>query len=1126
MADVKKNQITKNQAIAIQRDCSRLTVKAGAGSGKTSVLVQRYLRLVIEEEISPLRILASTFTEKAAAEIKERIAIELNRAGKEEMIAELNAAPIGTLHAFCSRLIAPRTLSLGLDPGYQILDSDESRILQEECLSDILTRWRGERREDLQRIIKQLHWSGEYGLRRGRTPTSRGFSRQFLDFVEAVRCGGAYSEEPFQPLDINPENNRERTQDLLFRLGALLAQPNTYPAKSLEKAQDTIHHLKKFLLINDVQNSEILEHIEALGGINLTVSAGLKEALTLVKTDLYPLLMDQYYSADYESLRIILNDLYRDFRSHYWDKKRGMGVLDFLDLEEIALDILKGDSIDTGIDHIIIDETQDLNPTQWQLIDLLSRKATVFVVGDIQQSIYGFRHADVQLFSKFISQMEDPIILERNFRSRSSVLHLVNTLFESRWEKTEGSGFVKLEAGYKYSQRDGDEVELLLASGEDREEAREAEASHLASRIYEIVKGCNYTLESPPQEMRDQREVTLPRLPQWRDVMVLVRSSRGFEYLERAFSRRNIPYVVSAGRGFWDAPEIADLLALLRALENPGDSLSLACVLRSPVVGFSDDDLLALCVDLNAETPEEADNKTQYRPLYEGLGKLADEKAISGSLPGRCADFIHIFNELYQLKDRIPLRELLDIWIEAVDLENYWATEPMGQSMRSNVRKFLRLCDAYVSMPATKMRTLFEEIRTREMQESLSTEPLSGSGAVRIMTVHAAKGLEAPVVALFDMNYSPKPSHKAFIYTCESGASFSILAGKDNSDRHVFTLTKNISEQLKKKENSEEERVLYVALTRAREKLLLSASCKVAEDKTVNANGWWKIFMEGMKVDSKLLFNDTNLSPSFFPLINDQGEDTGIKWKYTTQEASLPTPSPGDVELWSPASEIPPNFPVLPVSVKKALSVVKWLRSQQEEQSPYPFDDDEELNADGDEGQGLTIGRLVHRVLQVIPLQISDDELFKTIRTQGMYIFHRTLKESDIYSTYKLVKNFYQSDLAGRIRKTEKIFREFPIIFEAEGILFQGKVDLAFLDADGWTLVDYKTNRVEASNLDSIISINQYEDQLILYAIGWEKLTGQKPEQAQLAFLHPNRIIPVDLTKPKFDRLIELLRRS
>jgi ATP-dependent helicase/nuclease subunit A len=1112
----RKHSLTEEQKKAVLSDEPLIVLRAGAGSGKTRVLVERYIRLVLEENIAPTRILAATFTEKAAAEMKERVAAEFLAHNRPDLVAQLNAAPICTLHGFCSRLITPHTLRLGLDPAFQVSDEYESRLIQEEVITRLLVSWRKERPSQYDILVKSLDWSGDHNQRRGSSPAERGFTPHFLNLVETVRCAGGAEQPPFMPLIEFEDELRLEAEELLSRLRSV---DEKLPNQTQKKVESTCLNLEKIVHLEHLRDPKILPLLEEIVRIPLNVSSKVKDLMEEVKKGLVPRLFDYYYLPYYNQVQSVLNELYVQFIADYRRRKDELGVLDFLDLEEIALRLLRDNPELRPVEKILIDEAQDLNRVQIRLIRLLAENATAFYVGDRQQSIYRFRHAQVELFEHLYRDAKSGALeLHENFRSRKSVLDMVNCVFSESSPVEDGRTPLKLIAKLDYPPvlpPENDLVELLVAAGENRQQARRREAEMLAARLSEIVTGGNFKVHDVSVSENDGKPRFVPRDPTWNDVMILVRAATSFEILEQVFQAAGIPLIVQAGHGFWDSLEISDLMALLRALENPADDFSLACLLRSPAVGFNDDDL----VELRVVTGEPADEggSQRLRSLYEGLQAVADESAATASLPRRAASFLKIFQRLWIEKDLLPARRLIENWVELTGLEQYWERVPKGHIQRSNVLKFMRLCDQFAGESLSRLRSLFEEVRVREMHESVSPDPSSGGYAVKAMTVHSAKGMEAPIVALYDLNYSHTGTSKAFAFSPEddAGAYFCLrksIAGGEHGSEESYTPTpfRYICDMEKDKSAEEEERIFYVAMTRAREKLILCASAtrlesRSGENEGGRFTGWFKFFLEhtaGLNGDA--VFDTEKVPDGEISILDKEGIPHKIHLKRFSEGQSSGTAERLEKEsVQTPKKTAPSNFPAEASPSIEPIAVVQALRR---DTAVYhaPFRaQDEPLPFDESPLSGAEIGIVVHRILQIADLHQPATNWGDLVERQAQFLLHRSPDPAEVSEIVRMVGGFLNSPLAQEARQAIRILREFPFLFELSGRLLRGKLDLAFQTSSGWTLVDFKSDR----HPDSLPSQRhrEYELQLQAYALAWKTITGFLPEKAALFFLDAAR---------------------
>jgi ATP-dependent helicase/nuclease subunit A len=425
----------------------------------------------------------------------------------------------------------------------------------------------------------------------------------------------------------------------------------------------------------------------------------------------------------------------------------------------------------------------------------------------------------------------------------------------------------------------------------------------------------------------------------------------------------------------------------------------------------------------------------------------------------------------------------------------------------------------------TRIRALFDEIRIREPREGGAPMPLDEEGAVRIMTVHAAKGLEAPIVAVFDMNYQPRPFKESFLFSKQDGASFSLRKSQSQRDRHTTTLFDKIKANAVDQNEQEAQRILYVAMTRAREKLLLSASGTVKENGSVRLSGWLNLIVERLHLDAESMFDQVNSPAGPVPLLNIEGENSGIQLRrsWSVAPAKISKAASDDRRGKKPR-KIPAGFPLTPERLLHPISVVAWIESEREFPG-YTLTEDGEVSAEKrPKGSGIAMGRWVHRLLEVLPIEADKQDVVTASRREALQLFGCVPTEIEIRAVSKLLINYMHSSLAARVQSADKVVKEFPFLFELENQLFRGKIDLAFQESDGWILVDFKSDREGSGKTDN--AKDAYRDQLLLYVLGWKILTGTLPAVAYLYYLSTDELVPVEMDAARIEAIKNRMKSS
>ncbi len=782
--------LTAEQSDAVRRRTGSLLLEANAGSGKTSVLVERFVRSVLEDGVRPSRILAITFTERAAGELRARVRqrfVELNR---RDEARETEAAWVSTIHGFCARVLRAHAIAAGLDPAFTVLDEAAARPLRDRAWDEALARLLGGARgaaaldlvaaydaDRLRTAIAGVHDAlRSAGQTRPRLPRARGLAdpQRLLAPLQAARAAAAAE---------------------LARAG---------DGKVVGVARERLERCAELLA-----SAAPGEAAAELGEMKLALSAN---ALKTPVCDAYRAALDAYVTACRDARAAaalaLLDELLGDYADAYADAKHARAALDFDDLELHARDLLDAhpalrDSYAGRFERVMVDELQDSNPLQLELFGALDRD-DLFLVGDERQSIYGFRHADVDVFRRLRDEFAAGgrvATLATNFRSHGAILDTINAAFAPRF----GAGFVALRAGRETEPSGEPLVELLITDQAGWEEVelgavrpgtkawRQAEARLLAQRVRELV------------------DAGLHR-PQ--DVVVLMRALGDLPVFERALEDQDLLTMSVGGRGYWGRQVVRDLCAWLAALANPRDETALLGVLASPLVGLSSDGL--------AHVAGAGGSANMWRAIEHDAALR--ERLAAGDRE-RLASFAARFAAERALAPRLGLDELLRRVVDATGYDLHVLSLAGGERRLANIHKLLRLAAAFERDRGRDVRGL-ADLATAELEaEARETDApveLGDVKAVRLMSIHAAKGLEFPVVCVADLGRQrPGDGDEDLLV---SGDEVGLrLVGLDGSSEKTLAYER-LRDRARERAAREEERVMYVALTRARERLLVSGA--------------------------------------------------------------------------------------------------------------------------------------------------------------------------------------------------------------------------------------------------------------------------------------------------------------
>ncbi len=768
---------TTEQEQAASRRRGPLLLAAGAGSGKTSVLVERFVRAVRVDGIAPGRILAITFTERAAAELRARVRARLMELGEREAARDTEGAPIGTFHGFCARLLRVHALTAGLDPEFAILDEAGAGRLRGLAFRRALgTLLAGDRRQDAVELL------AAYGSDR--------MQRMVLGVYAEQRSRG--SARPVLP-------DARFSASALLELAASQSQPQSQPA-----------------LFE-------MERLPSAGGRgSLHPGRPAPGPSSLAAPDLQEPQAPDRLELEALDACVLLGEILVEFGDGYAALKHArpspagrVPALDFDDLKLCARDLLERHRGVRGewserIELLMVDEFQDTNRRQLALLGLLERE-NLFTVGDELQAIYGFRHAEVEIFRERRRRLHGEgaaIALAHNFRSRPPLISAINCLFGERF----GDGYTPLIAARDESHEEVPVLELLLTDRNGWAESpyaqriagtlppatiwRQAEARLLAQRVAELVAGGHAAAG---------------------EVAVLLRAATDLPVYERALEERGLRTLAAVG-SFWGHQQVGDLLAWLRALANPLDELALYSALASPLVGTSSDGLALVGLQAKAE----------------GVGAWATIARAEGDLYHHlCAadrERLERFAERFATeRSAAPTLSPAELLLRAIahsGYERHVRSLPWGERRLANIHKLLRLARRFEAAEGRDLRGFLDHVAQRRAYAE-NSEPHAPTGsepdAVRLMTIHAAKGLEFPVVCLADLGRVGNGTAPDLLVDGERVGLR--LARLDGSASVACLRYEELCEERRRAESAEEERILYVAMTRARERLLLSGSC-------------------------------------------------------------------------------------------------------------------------------------------------------------------------------------------------------------------------------------------------------------------------------------------------------------
>ena len=1174
---------TKSQrkALNIER---HICVTAGAGSGKTRVLVERYLGILRKTDAKPNEIVAITFTDKAAAEMKKRITDRLaeDESGDaqwhREIAEQISAAPISTIHAFCSRILREFPFQAGVPANFGILHGIDQKLLLQTTVQDelkeIATNAADADRGELTRLLRC------YGSRKQLEELLSKMVEE-RELVERLKWE-VYGEHSNAEMREIWEQRMAEALNLdverwLHCLNAVLAVAKGKDASAV-RALTT--QLKA-----ETEKSAVLEILQEIAYLVTTTRNTIAKQKFLgkgVSTTPIEAEVEFLESASKEvKKREPLNDdddflinttrhvfhLYTRIATAYRRAKLAQGQLDYTDLQLKLRDLLRNsseirDRLRERYRYFMVDEYQDTNPLQAELVMLLTddlTRANLFIVGDAKQGIYGFRGADIRVFDqtreKIAAMQGESIGMEENFRSLRHVVAFVNLFFHNLMGDGSESDFeVAYEpliqarpAPAEKSLANNKNVEIDNVNFGLRKETFNHQPTHPnALRTTEEIE---IILGQKGDEAVDENELIAKRVTsliaegfqvwdkddevlrpiRYGDIAILIRSRTHLPDIENALLKAKVPYLTTGGIGFYQRQEIYDMWNYLHILDTPEEGdVSLAAVLRAPFFGISDAELYEIARQQGDNFWQKAEARLRITAEEAGIDSTEMQDLTASSRPAKATysasqqlnNALRTIKRQRELAKRIPVNQLLLTIVNDTGMIGTLATGRQGPQRWANYQKLLELARNFQKEDDKPTLTGFIEF----LRVLIDEEPREGQApvqlgdkAVNIMTIHAAKGLEFPIVILPGLARAPQGDREPFIDE-ELGIGFSPRNPNKDYAKTEPSIVAVMKNRARAKAESEKKRLFYVGVTRARDRLILAGSLE-ATGKQRNMLEWLYTHI-GIGEQNALclpveldVYADNNTSTHCFNLpirifrnlgdIPDgetQGEDTVI--------AGMPELPLGAVtpQTSGAAYSVTALGNYARCSMRYQLENVLRIPNAKHEASDEENNYDE---TDAPDWDGTQMGRAVHFVLAKIRQRSELEALDELIRWAS-----REYRHTSAVAIRGHVDSFLNSELGQTALASAETNRCEQQIYAALGEhLLVGRLDRIFKDAAGqWQFIDYKTG----ANSEAAI----YRPQMELYAWLMHQHYPAQPEVAvNLFFTAQNRCETLRFSRDKLQEL-------
>lgn len=1166
-------KLTSQQQLAVENRGGKLLVSAAAGSGKTKVLVDRLLKYVMDP-VDPANIdefLIITYTKAAAAELRGKIAGKLSEHIAQQpenrhlqrQIQRLYLTKISTVHAFCADILREYAYLVDISADFRVGDENECIQLRQAAMDEILEEAYANAQSDpdFQAFVDTQGLGRSDALIPAIIEQVYDSARCHLD--PQAWCDGCLQNADTGSIDAPEETpwGRYLMEDLfLFLNHQILAMEGCVCAvgamEGMEKPsallRDTVYQLRRLReskTWDDVVKNRKIDYgrltfpkkfddpsvTEPVKAVRKACKEGLEKKLRVFSDDSSRILEDLDQSAAAAKGLMALVDA---FSQRYAQKKKKRRLLDFSDLEHFTLDLLLGkrrsgptaaaEEVSRRFREIMVDEYQDSNKVQDAIFSSLTgKRQNLFMVGDVKQSIYQFRLADPDIFlEKYAAYtpaeeaqpgLGRKIMLSSNFRSAGGVIHAVNDVFSDCMSEHVGG----LRYGEEEALREGiphipmDEPEIELYGIEIREDTYAEEAAFVAQRIVQLLDGHHFVRNG---------ESLRPIKPE--DIVILLRSpgSVGLDFQE-ALECRGIRCASSGGGDLLLTEEIGTLRSLLQIISNPRQDIPLLAVLASPVFGFTADELAQI---------RGTDKKISY---YDALRGSEMQKAVS---------FLEKLDTLRRSAVMDNLAQLLEKIFDLTGLDTIYAAMDSGQLRKENLETFYQLAVAFSSSGAGNLDQFLRHLDTLSEKGLLAAAQSNPSDCVTIMSIHKSKGLEFPVVFLCGLSkrFNQESLRAQVLCHKELGLGLSCV---DTANRVRYpTLSKNaISVKMASDAVSEEMRILYVALTRPKDRLIMTYAsqtlekdiCDIASRMTlsdqflmtanVSCPGEWVLYSALRRSEAgelhRLGGKPTDCSVRDIPwkICVVQAPETVTQ---TDETAEVPEEgiSPETIAALKRMLDFRYSHAAATVTPSKQTATQKKGRLKDQEAAEDAVEAEpikrtwREASFMSGMQQGTAYGNAMHAVMQYISYEACTDRMAVCKQIELLVEHGYITREQAALTDPGRIAAFFSTELGVKLRHSDHVLREFKFSIledaqaygaglKSEQVLLQGVVDCALVEEDGITIVDFKTDHVTPETLEAVTG--RYAVQVRTYADAMSRIFEKPVLRKALYFFRLNHFV-------------------
>ncbi len=1190
---------TKAQKSAIdERDCS-LIISAGAGSGKTAVLTERILSRICDEndDCNIDDFLIVTFTNAAAKELGDRIRKKLSERASSDVnntkilnnIALLPLAKISTINAFCYEIVRDNFQKIGLSASVRIADESEMQVIRTRIMNEVLDETFEICGDDEGFLAAYEIFSSakndagfvetllELDNKLNMLPDPAAFCRKVLEeYAEISDCTEFFDTTMGKKLRANTLYRAEKTEKTMTALMGLCSNYEDLKSSylpAIDMDRDFARAIRSSCAVGyeEVRKTASEGERLSLKAIRGAIKPAIKDLVKDCRTSANKAFRDELedkFSCSHEQLALAAKDTYKilsalfsvvkNFSDRVSERKKELGIIEFADAERYALKLLVesvepfevtdlANAMRRKYKEIYIDEYQDVNPLQDLIFKSISRHSddgveySRFMVGDIKQSIYRFRGASSDIFMGYRNEFGDidegslrkRIFMSDNFRCSQSVIGLTNILFERLMKE-----YFAVGDALNFARMEEQKIErkaLLSVFSYEKDEAKDYSATELegiliCDKIKNIVNNAEYT------DSKGDRY-------SYSDICVLARSKNALRTYEAVFTSLGVPVESDVGERFYEKKEIVLCLDILNAIDNPERDIYLAGFMRSFAGEFSDDELALI--------------KKKYKKysLYRSVINYSRDENADANLRNKCAKFAEKLN-CYRAFSRGKSADKL-IWkiycdFDLLNKSSSFGSDMGKKSVRKNLLKLYNIARDFSSTSFRGVGEFIDYVNGAMQNNDDKSEREIGQDAVRLMTIHASKGLEFPVcfVSNLSKRHNKKDEQKRLVFSEKAGLATTLCdaRGMESIDSDTGLISINtpfrrfVGSEIDKELIDEEIRILYVAMTRARDVLIMTSplnkklgnllkdarSLKISDD-CESSPSYLMLLMSCLADDSALAplymsaeldfepesdkaasflecehFTTTELLDKLccFDRENSELESkeaAQMSNRYLAEKVQL---LKDHASKTVKHSQLPAKITVSRLKTglldeEHLADTVKRENAEDREKIMPTFLAGEQQKTGAEKGTAM------HMFMQFADfdacgkgnVEKEADRLY-----EDGFIDGEQRKLLDI----QRLKDFFASDFCGKIQKSGRVYREqrFNLIAKSleqsleEEILVQGVIDLFFENEDGsYTVVDFKTDRVFGSNAESVL-IDRHRTQLLYYKRAVEEMTGKMVKNA------------------------------